>query len=63
MIYKQDFYKNKEKEIDNFYLEYLVPVMDDLDHPEFIEEWKQNIDASAYEENIYKDVNLPSMNK
>ena len=23
--------------------------MDDLDHPAFIEEWKQNLDASAYE--------------
>ena len=37
--------------------------MDDLDHPEFIEQWKQNLDASAYEENINQDVKLPSVKK
>ena len=37
MIYKLDFYKNEEKEIDNLFIEYIVPVMDDLDHPELIE--------------------------
>ena len=41
MIYKQDFYNNKEKEIDDLFSEYLVPVMDDLDHPVLIEEWKK----------------------
>ena len=30
--------------------------MDYLGHPEFIEEWKQNIDAAAYEKNINQDV-------
>ena len=49
LIYKQDFYKDKQQEIDNFFIKYLVPVMNDLDHPELIEEWKQNIDAAAYE--------------
>ena len=34
--------------------------MDDLDHPALIEEWKQNLDVAAYENNIYKDVKLPS---
>ena len=48
MIYKQDFYNNKEKEIDDLFLEYLFPVMDDLDHPALIEEWKTNPDAAAY---------------
>ena len=28
-----------------------------------IEEWKQNLDTAAYEENIYKDVKLPSIKK
>ena len=59
MIYKQDFYKNKDKEIDDLFLEYLVTIMDDLDHPTFIEERKQNIDDAAYEKKLYKDVKLP----
>ena len=41
MTYKQDFYKNKWKEIDDFFLEYLVTVMDDLENPARIEECKK----------------------
>ena len=37
--------------------------MDDLDHPAFIEEWKQNLDASAYEININQDVKILSVKK
>ena len=33
--------------------------MDDLDHPDFIEERKQNLDPDAYENNINKNVKLP----
>ena len=40
MTHKEDFHKNKEKEIYDF-LEYIVPVMEDLEHPEFIEKWKK----------------------
>ena len=35
MTYKQDFYKTKDMEI-CFFLEYLVPVIEDLEHPELI---------------------------
>ena len=49
MTYKQDFYKNKEKEIYDLFPEYLVPVMENLEHPELIEEWRQNIYAASYE--------------
>ena len=37
--------------------------MEDLDHTEFIEEWKQNIDAADYENNLYKYVKLPANKK
>ena len=37
--------------------------MDDLYHPAFIEEWKQNIDAAAYENKLNQDVKIPSINK
>ena len=41
IIYKQDFYKNKEKEIGDFFLECLVPVMDNINLLAFIEERKK----------------------
>ena len=37
--------------------------MDDLYHPTLSEEWKQNIDAADYENNLNKDVKLPSIKK
>ena len=49
LIYKQNFYDDKKKEIDDLFIEYLVPIMEDLDHPVLIEERKQNIDAAVYE--------------
>ena len=49
MTSKQDFYKTKQSEIDDFLLEYLAPVMKYLEHSVFIEEWLQNVDADAYE--------------
>ena len=63
MTYKQDFYKTKESEIDDLFLEYLSPVMRDIEHPALIEEWIQNIDAAAHEKDEHKDENLPSMKK
>ena len=37
--------------------------MDDLDHPAFIEEWKQNIYDAAYEKKSNQYVKLPSKKK
>ena len=45
------------------FLEYLVTIMDDLEHPALIEELKQNFDADAYEEYINKDIKIPSIKK
>ena len=55
IIYKQNLYNNKEKEVYYLFPEYLVPVMDDPDYPALIEEWKQNLDAS-YNEKIYTNM-------
>ena len=49
LIYKQEFYKEKQKEIYDLFIEYLVPTMEDIDHPALIEERKQNLDADTYE--------------
>ena len=34
MTYKQEFYKTKQSEIYDLFLEYIVPVMRDLEHPD-----------------------------
>ena len=54
LIYRQDLYKDKQKEINELFIEYLIPIMGDLDHPTLIEEWKHNIDAAAHEKNQTK---------
>ena len=63
MTYKQDFYTTKEKEIYYLFLEYLVTIVEDIEHPALIEEWIQNIDAASYEINLDQDVKLPSIKK
>ena len=37
--------------------------MENIEHTVLVEEWKQNIYATDYEKNLYKDVNLPSIKK
>ena len=62
-IYKQYFYKDKQKEIYELFIEYLVSIIHNLDHFSLIEEWKINIDAAAHEKKLNKDVKIPSINK
>ena len=63
LIYKQNFYNDKQKEINEFFGKYHFPLIDYLDHPALIEEWKQNIDAAAYEKYLNRDLKLPSKEK
>ena len=37
--------------------------MEDLDHPELIEERKKNIDAAVYGKNLNQDVKIPQIKK
>ena len=60
-IYKQDYYKDKQEKIYDLFIEYIVPVMDNHDHPALIEKWKKHIDADDYETNKNQDVKLPSI--
>ena len=62
-IYKQDFYRDKPKKIDDLFIEYLAHIMDDLDHIALIEEWQQNLDAADYENNLNQDIKIQSMKK
>ena len=49
LIYKQEYCKDKQREIVELFVYELVPIMDDPDYPALIEEWKQNLDDDAYE--------------
>ena len=40
------------KMIINICSAYVVPLLKFINHPEFIQEWKLNLDAAAYEKNI-----------
>ena len=42
LIYKQDYYEDTLKEINDLFIDYFVPSMDDLDHPALIEERKKS---------------------
>ena len=37
MTYKQDFYNTKEQRINDLFIEYLVPIMEDIEYPALIE--------------------------
>ena len=40
----------------NIFSSYVVPLIKEINHPELLQEWRLNIDASEYERNI--DANL-----
>ena len=44
-----------------FFIDYLVPIMYNLDHPALIEEWKLDLDAAPFENNINQDLKIPSI--
>ena len=49
LIYKIYLYHDKQYELDTLFIEYHVPLFEDIDNPVLIGEWKQNLDAAAYE--------------
>ena len=59
LIYQQYLYTDKQNGINDIFIEYNFPVMEYPDHPELIEEWKQNLDAAFYELFLNQDVKLP----
>ena len=46
----------KKDIIINIFIQYVVPLIKEINHPELLQEWRLNIDASEYERNI--DANL-----
>ena len=62
-IYKQNFYNDKQKKVNEIFYQYHINLLNDLDHPALVEEWKKNIDADTYENNSNQGVKLPSKKK
>ena len=50
--YIKTMYSYKDESIYNIFSTYVEPLLDDINHPELVQEWKLNIDASAYEKNL-----------
>ena len=42
---------------------YVAPLLKDTNHPALIQEWKLNIDASVYKNNINANMSKPSDKK
>ena len=47
--YIHNFYNDKQEIIDELFLKYIKPLFKNIDYPELFKEWKQNLDAAAYE--------------
>ena len=39
---------------------YVTPQINEINHPEFLQEWKLNIDAAEYENNMAANIYKPS---
>ena len=44
----------------NIFSAYVEPLSKDINHPEFLQEWKLNLDAAEYEINIDANLYKPS---
>ena len=51
------------KMIINIFSEYFLPLLKYINHLELHQEWKLNINAAAYEKNIYANLSKPSDKK
>ena len=53
-------YNDKDESINNIFSTYVEPLLDDINHPELVQEWKLNIYASSYEKQLDAKANRPS---
>ena len=45
----------------NIFNTYVMPQIKEIIHPEFLQEWKLNIDAAEYDRNIAANMYKPSV--
>ena len=58
--YIKTIYNDKEEIINNIFIIYVELLLDDINHPALAQEWKLNLDATAYEKELNDKVNKPS---
>ena len=46
--YMQTIYNDKQESINNIFVTYVEPLLDNINHPALVEEWKLNLDNAAY---------------
>ena len=61
-VYKK-LYHDKGDKFDELFDQYYIPLLKYIDNPELFKEWKQNLDAADYENNLNKEIKLPSNKK
>ena len=61
--YIQTKYNDKEEIMNNTFIVYVEPLLDDINNPALIQERKVNIDAALYENKIDANVYKPSSKK
>ena len=61
--YIQTGYNDKEEITNNTFVKYDEPLLNYINHPALIQEWKLNLYASAYEKKIDSGVYKPSDKK
>ena len=59
LYYIQTKYNEKEESINNMFSTYVEPLLNDINNPSLLQEWKLNIDDAVYENQIYDNVYKP----
>ena len=49
--YKHIFYQDWQDKSDELFDQYNLTLLNNIDHPALIQEWKHNLDAAVYEKN------------
>ena len=53
-------FNTKKEQMSNIFNTYVTPQIKEINHPEFLQEWKLNIDAAEYERNMAGNMYKPS---
>ena len=61
-LYQTDNYNDQTEEMDRLFRTYITPQTKEIYHPAILQEWKLNIDAAEYENNMTLS-HVPSLKK
>ena len=58
-VYRKNFYHDKQDKSNELFDKYYLPLLKYIYHHQLIQEWKQNLDAAAYEMFLNKEIKQP----